>query len=142
MNFIFKNQKQLLHTINANIIKGTNFICSSTKQKIKQFAITIRKDASSQISQSKLIISQLKEKLLSQSMLKFKSSKIELDNIEKNIVNMSPENVLKRGYSITLLNGKAVKNISQVSSGDTLDTTVFEGSIISIVKSTNKTSNQ
>ena len=51
-------------------------------------------------------------------------------------------NILKRGYSITLLNGKTVKSIAQVKSGDLINTIVFEGNIISIVKSTKKTTDQ
>jgi len=77
-------------------------------------------------------------KLLSQSSFHFKRTLIDLNNSEKNVINMSPQNVLKRGYSITLFNGKAVKSVSQVTSGDTLNTTVFEGHIISVVQSANK----
>src|SRR5258706_9203342 len=78
-------------------------------------------------------------KSLSRSSIQFKHTRIDLDNIEKNIINMSPEIVLKRGYSIALLNGKAIKNISQVKSGDTIDTAVFDGRIASTVKSTKAT---
>ncbi len=78
-------------------------------------------------------------KSLSRSSIQFKHTRIDLDNIEKNIINMSPEIVLKRGYSIALLNGKAIKNISQVKSGDTIDTVVFDGRIASTVKSTKAT---
>jgi exodeoxyribonuclease VII large subunit len=47
---------------------------------------------------------------------------------------MSPENVLKRGYSITLLNGKSVKNAEAVKTGDILHTTLFQGNIKSVVE--------
>ena len=64
----------------------------------------------------------------------FKLKETELANIEKNIKNMSPENVLKRGYSITLIDGKSIKNSKQVSKGDLLQTIVLEGEIMSEVK--------
>jgi exodeoxyribonuclease VII large subunit len=51
---------------------------------------------------------------------------------------MSPENVLQRGYSITLLNGKAIKGFEEVQPGDTINTTILEGNIKSIVQSTHK----
>ncbi|MBY0244628.1 MAG: exodeoxyribonuclease VII large subunit [Sphingobacteriaceae bacterium] len=140
--FIFKNQNEYLRTVKANFVKETNVFCNNRKQEIINFAITIRKDTHSQLNQFKFIVSQLMVKLLSQSGFKFKSSLLELNNIEKNIANMSPANVLKRGYSITLLNGKAVKTIAQVKSGDLITTTVFEGEIISVINSTNKTTNQ
>jgi exodeoxyribonuclease VII large subunit len=68
----------------------------------------------------------------------FKSRSLELENIRKQIKNMSPENVLKRGYSITLLNGKTIKSFEDVKPGDTIHTAIFEGNISSIVQSTNK----
>jgi len=57
---------------------------------------------------------------------------------QKNIDNMSPQNVLKRGYSISLLNGKSVSDSSKVKMGDTIETILFDGKIISEVKLTKK----
>lgn len=136
--FIFKNETDYLRTAKINMIRGTNSLCNFAKQEINNVAVTIRKDANSQLTQFRLLVSQLSEKLLTQSGLKFKSTLLELNNIEKNVSNMSPLNVLKRGYSITLIGGKPVKSIAQVKSGDTLNTTVFDGDIISVVNSTNK----
>jgi exodeoxyribonuclease VII large subunit len=63
-----------------------------------------------------------------------------LNSMEKNIQNMDPKNVLKRGYSITLLNGKAVRHVNEVKIGDHLETSVFEGYIQSMVTTTQKSS--
>ncbi len=46
----------------------------------------------------------------------------------------NPENILKQGYSITLKDGKVVKDISQVKPGDVLETRLKKGKIQSIVK--------
>ena len=51
---------------------------------------------------------------------------------------MSPKNVIKRGYSITLLNGKSVKAFKDVKQGDILSTIIHEGQILSTVNSTSK----
>jgi exodeoxyribonuclease VII large subunit len=67
-----------------------------------------------------------------------KSRGIELGHISQQIKNMSPENVLRRGYSITLLNGKSIKSFEEVQPGDTVNTTIFQGHITSIVQSTDK----
>ena len=67
-----------------------------------------------------------------------KSRNIEIGNMSTQIKNMSPENVLKRGYSITLLNGRAIKSSEEVQPGDTMNTTIFEGNITSIVQSIHK----
>jgi exodeoxyribonuclease VII large subunit len=62
-------------------------------------------------------------------------------NIVKSVANMHPQNVLKRGYTMTLINGRAISKVEQVNLTDTLHTVLFDGSIISEVKSTSKTDN-
>lgn len=63
-------------------------------------------------------------------------SRIELSG--KRVRLLDPVNTLKRGFSITYLNGKAVKDASEASPGDTIKTRLFKGGIISIVKSKEK----
>ena len=63
---------------------------------------------------------------------------LELNNIEKYIAVLNPVNVLKRGYSITMLNGKVLKNSSEAEKNDTLKTILYDGTITSKVTSTAK----
>jgi exodeoxyribonuclease VII large subunit len=57
----------------------------------------------------------------------------ELDKIEAICQNLHPENVLRRGYSITLKNGKAVLSAAEVQPGDVLETRLSEGRLQSKV---------
>jgi len=52
---------------------------------------------------------------------------------------LNPKNVLKRGYSISYNNGKAVKSVSDLRKGDNLRTIVYDGEILSSVSSKKKT---
>jgi exodeoxyribonuclease VII large subunit len=61
-----------------------------------------------------------------------KSQEIELRGEKLSALN--PSNILKRGYSITTLNGKVVKNSQEVKPGEILETTFCEGKVSSIVK--------
>lgn len=45
-----------------------------------------------------------------------------------------PENILKKGYSLTLKNGKIVRNADEIKSGDKLETYLQRGKITSIVE--------
>lgn len=47
---------------------------------------------------------------------------------------LSPANVLARGYSITLLDGKAVRRVEDVTSGTEITTRLQDGDLTSIVK--------
>lgn len=62
--------------------------------------------------------------------------KLELRNIEGMVRVLSPENTLKRGYSITRVGGRAVRSVSDLRSGDTIETRLPDGSVISEVTDT------
>lgn len=59
-----------------------------------------------------------------------------LDYIAKTIELSQPENILRRGFSITRLNGRSVKDASTLKPGDVLETVVAEGTFSSVVSST------
>ena len=60
-------------------------------------------------------------------------------NVERTIANMHPANVLKRGYSITRLQGKAITSADQAHPADLMETILFNGSITSEIKSIKNT---
>ncbi len=57
-----------------------------------------------------------------------------LEMIESRAKNLDPALLLKRGYSITLHNGKAVRDASLLNPGDEIETRVEKGTIKSTVK--------
>lgn len=57
-----------------------------------------------------------------------------LDRLAIRIQALDPRLLLKRGYSITLHNGKAVRDASLLRKGDEIETQVEKGSIRSVVK--------
>ncbi len=118
--FAVRNERDDIRMIIDRTTKGVLTVCNGSRNALKQAVISIRKDFISMI----------------------KNRNTELINLEKNVSNMSPENVLRRGYSITLLNGKAVKSTGQVKDGDILNTFVVDGSITSTVKSVNRQNNE
>ncbi len=63
---------------------------------------------------------------------------LRLKNIENMLRVLSPSNTLKRGYSITRINGKAVRDAAKLENGALIETYLSEGSIISEVKGINK----
>ncbi len=57
-----------------------------------------------------------------------------LDLMEQQVRNLSPEHLLKRGYTLTLKDGRPVKHVSQVADGDFIETIISDGRFGSIVK--------
>lgn len=159
-NFLFRRERESYVAIMTGIKKGTLFFCNKTKQVIKQYALNMKKDVLSNLSHSRLVVlqslqqiernskdlilsnvqkmQQSIEKLFEKSALLLKNENNEVNSIERSVNNMNPKNVLKRGYSITLLNAKAIRSYKQVKQGDTIDTIVIDGNILSNVETTNK----
>ena len=59
-----------------------------------------------------------------------------LSLLEKRGELVDPENILKRGYSMTLLDGKIISDLNQVKAGAQLESRVHQGIIFSEVKKT------
>lgn len=84
-------------------------------------------------SKEENVLGLLKQRLTLAVYSRMEKENHRLKLIEQQTRAASPEHILKRGYSITLLDGKAVKDVSKVKVGDTLETLVMNGIIKSKV---------
>lgn len=69
-----------------------------------------------------------------QSVFLIRQDVDKLDALEKYIGLISPENILKKGYTLTLKDGKLIKNQGLLKQGDVITTKFAEGEIKSIIK--------
>ena len=67
-----------------------------------------------------------------------KKEEADLKNITTSIYYLDPQTILRRGYSITRFQGKVIKDISLLNSGDHIQTRILNGTIDSKVEITNK----
>lgn len=79
------------------------------------------------LSSMQTIIPVLVQRILS-------NAKHRLELLELQLQGYDPQLLLRRGYSITLHNGRAVRDPKQLKAGDEIETRVEHGSIISTVK--------
>ncbi len=73
----------------------------------------------------------LHEAVSASAIAKIKQDNNELSLFQSKADQLHPKNVLKRGYSITRFQGKAIKNREHIQEGDILHTTLLEGNISS-----------
>ena len=126
------NSVRYFKSITGNLlIKSGNEIQNKLRSLLQLSGYFIQKNRESNVS---LMIG-LRRNVLSY----FNRLNKEIENIEKNIELMNPENVLKRGYSITYMNGKVLKSVNDVREGDLLETILSDGDITSVTKKINKT---
>lgn len=77
---------------------------------------------------------QMDVRLSSASLSRIKSESHRLEVISERIRMNDPALLLKKGFSMTTLNGKVVRNANDVCTGDIIETTLENGSITSVVK--------
>ena len=111
-------QKQVHTSLLERVRSVSKSLCERREQEVLQHAQLIKRSVSSFLKQEN----------------------IALTNISKTVTNMDPENVLKRGYSITRINGKAILSTEQVGDSDVLETIVSDGVIYSHVDQIKKSS--
>ncbi len=70
--------------------------------------------------------------MATRQFLSMKKHRLEL--LQQRLNDALPEKQLTRGYSITLKNGKAVKDASALKEGDTLVTLLYKGKVESVIK--------
>ncbi|MFO7256921.1 MAG: exodeoxyribonuclease VII large subunit [Bacteroidota bacterium] len=98
--------------------RSTLLLCTKQSQILADYAEAIRKDAFTRIREAAL----------------------RTDHLERTVAALDPVNVLKRGFSITRRDGKALQSGTDVREGDILHTQLYEGIIESEVKSIKKNS--
>ena len=72
----------------------------------------------------------------------FENKKHDLLFFEQSAKYLNPENVLKKGYTLTMKEGKIIKDTSLLFPGDLMETVFAGGKILSQVKKREKRKNQ
>ena len=130
---ILNTNKNRIKNASYAIQQHSQFIVKNNKEKLNVLQAKTRIATKFNLNQLKVTVIQLQEKLGLQPILYLKNFELALENIEKNIQIMDPINVLKRGFSITYLNGKTVKDVSQLEEGAIINTFLFNGTIDSTI---------
>lgn len=101
--------------------------------KLKEIMREVTKSTQIQVQHSRQLLTTMEERLPRECRALLKRRTHDFTAVEEKLQLLSPENVLKRGYSITLKNGKAVTDAAELQAGDKLVTRFYQGEISSIV---------
>ena len=101
--------------------------------KLKEIMREVTKSTQIQVQHSRQLLTTMEERLPRECRALLKRRTHDFTAVEEKLQLLSPENVLKRGYSITLKNGKAVTDAADLQAGDKLVTRFYQGEISSIV---------
>lgn len=133
--------------LNREVLKGQDQqIKQHTKSKLRQYKSELRSVEASitkylpvHISRSKQQLEQISLLLRKNARNHIKQSGNQLVTIEKQAQLLHPDNILKRGYSITLMNGKTITSGETLKTGDEIETIFYRGKVKSKIISKSNT---
>ena len=121
-----------IEQLKDNIIEATTWRIENNKNLLSRYISTIKSThikLRDQIGQLSVIGERIK--FLSQNAIERHQQRHSL--IEKTIELTRPENILSRGFSITRINGHAIKDASQISADALIETQTAKGTLRSKV---------
>ncbi len=114
-----------------------NFSSSFINDRVNRLNIIserIKTSSMNKIHNEKQAIKQYPQKLATRTKFFFSDKNAQIQLFEKTNNLLNPKNILKKGYSITCLNNKAIKDSDEIKKGDKLTTQLYDGKIDSIVE--------
>lgn len=85
------------------------------------------------LEKSKLKLENLTKNITPNILYKLDKNKSHLETLEQKLELLNPENILKKGYSLTIKDGKIITDASELKDGDTITTKLSIGTINSKV---------
>lgn len=119
-----------------------NRFTNSVKERLQQAVIDMDYRKPNQLQMAAQEMAQRAKQQLENRSIKIpayisaqlKDEKLKLDFIADKLRILDPKNTLKRGYSITTFKGKPITDTKEIASGSEIETRLWKGKIISIVK--------
>ncbi len=111
LNLTLQKEKYYLNQVIGEIKQKSKFVLQEEKQTVKEKGQKAR---------------QLIRNLLSEEQHRIKLN-------EKTLFLVSPQNVLNKGYSLTVKDGKVIRSIEQLKSGDVITTILPDGKKQSVI---------
>ncbi len=93
---------------------------------------------SRRLSDARLFLVSMEHHLAQGAAACLSSRRHRLELLQQRIADASPERLLRRGYSLTLKNGKALIDVSQLQPGEEIVTRLAKGTLTSTVVAVNK----
>ena len=118
----------------ASIRQSVTLLLQQHQQRIARLAAIIPALAGRAISDGRHRIAMIEARLPMVIGRRLTEQRYRIDQLQLHLKSFDPQVLLSRGYSITLLDGRAVRDPAQLHPGDRIETRVEHGTFLSIVK--------
>ncbi len=123
-----------LEVLAARLQEGVRNLLSQEHRKLSVYKNRIPSAAYRRISDAKLALLTARRDIGQAVTSSLSRHRHHLELLQQRLADASPEKQLARGYSITLKDGKAVKNVDELQVDDEIVTRLYQGEVASIVK--------
>lgn len=129
MNEAYESVATLQYTINESV----SGLIELEQQKLSSMTTQIPQLIRNKVDAQQMQLGFLKERIRTAVPMQLDRAKKEIETIERIVELVSPESILKKGYSLTLKNGKVVRCASELNRGDRVVTLLANGQSESII---------
>ena len=129
-----EQEKNLLTSLSASIPQYALRLLASSDSKLISLQHRIELKTADFIAKNRLLLDRKSDQLSALVNQQLQQQQNNLKLIETKLQLLDPQQLLKKGYSFTTHNGKLVTSITQLTPGDTITTTLADGTIDSIVQ--------
>ncbi|MFB2121285.1 exodeoxyribonuclease VII large subunit [Parapedobacter sp. 2B3] len=106
-------------------------LINGQQQRLEYGAVRLGMVSTARLQHGQQYIQHAGQTLETATLSLLKDTQSNLLTVERTVHLLDPRQVLQRGYSITRLNGKALKSVESVHEGDVVETVLAQGSMIS-----------
>jgi exodeoxyribonuclease VII large subunit len=125
---LVKNTSKI-ETLRVGLRTKTLQLMSNEKGNIQKISKALANDARTLLTAERVSVSKLQEGMKNRITVRLSKEEMKVNGLENSVRLLDPRNVLKRGFSITLVNGKAVIDENEVNSGEEITTLLYNGTI-------------
>ncbi|MDW7693132.1 exodeoxyribonuclease VII large subunit [Flammeovirgaceae bacterium SG7u.111] len=135
----FESQLQLGF---ENIAALTKDLLNTESRMLDSASFQLQSGVLQLLYMQKVALGEIKMKTAQQAQLLLEREKVRIKSLGQEIHHLNPENILKRGYSISYVNGKPVKTASELKKGEELTTLTHQFEIKSTIDKVEKRDEQ
>lgn len=124
----------LLDTLSEKIITLARSFYELRNTKVEALFLSLRTSVNSIMHSYSERLTQMTNTIALTSNNIISQRLMQLDSIEQIIKAHDPRDLLKKGYSLTMINGKTLRSAKEVNAGDKIQTLLSDGVVSSIVE--------
>lgn len=127
-------EKRRLDSIETSLPSRASNCLLKARMNLNNLCQRVAKDAAAKVAGERTTISRLALRSENGAKTVVSNARLRLQRLDDMSRLLSPDNTLRRGYSITRVNGKAVRDASLLHPGDTITTTLANGTLTSKIE--------